>query len=99
VQADRRENRALPAPRDEHQRPAKLGRNQVSARRTGETKSWFYRSHSLMRDPVSANRVIWNVFDRKKVDPDVFTFDDHFEIICLLLNEVGGGGCTVFRKT
>jgi hypothetical protein len=33
--------------------------------------------------------VVWNVFDRQKVDPQTFTFEHHFEVVLGLLEEAG----------
>jgi hypothetical protein len=36
----------------------------------------------------NAEGVVWNVFDRVKVDREQFTFDDHLRIVCRILEEV-----------
>jgi hypothetical protein len=45
----------------------------------------FLRYKQLFAD----NGVVWNVFDREKIEPNRFTFDDHVDVIVRLLRHVG----------
>jgi len=45
----------------------------------------FMRYESLFKNGC----VVWNVFDGTLVDPRTFTFDNHFEVVLRVLQEIG----------
>lgn len=69
-----------------HQKEEEFVRSR--ARDTGaldSTSSEYMRPFMRYERLHSAEGIVWNVFDGVKIDPKQFTFCDHFEIVCRLL--------------
>jgi hypothetical protein len=49
----------------------------------------YLRPFCRYKSVFSGREAIWNVFDRKPIDPQSFTFDDHIVLLLQLLHKAG----------
>lgn len=72
----------------EHEKPYLKGRSSTSDA-LDPTSPKYLKPFARYERLHKADGIVWNVFDRVRVDPEVFTFQHHLDLIVRLLEEAG----------